>query len=103
MGVLGKFTSLEKQSMNVPEEKRLCPERLGFLDEASRLLSGPPAGQTLALHCEVDTKGQAGTSFREHSIGQLSALGRSLWSPRDPEDQFQSYQQRLTCTSLTWL
>lgn len=62
--------------MNVPEEEKLCPERLGFLDEGSRLLSGPPAGQTLALHCEVDTKGQAGTSFREHRIGQLSALGR---------------------------
>lgn len=60
----------------MPEERKLCPERLGFLDEGSRLLSGPPAEQPLALRCEVDTKRQAGTSFREHRLGQLSALGR---------------------------
>lgn len=91
--------------MNVPQKKKPCPQRLSFLHEGGWLLSGPPAGQTLALHCEADRKRQAGASFREHRLGQHSALGRKAsGAPAgDPEDQFQSYQQRLTCTSLTWL
>lgn len=91
--------------MNVPQKKKPCPQRLSFLHEGGWLLSGPPAGQTLALHCEADRKRQAGASFREHRLRQHSALGRKAsGAPAgDPEDQFQSYQQRLTCTSLTWL